>query len=89
MFIAEFIKDRTLSARIDTTLSAPYPLSAGVPQGSVISPLLFLLMINDMPENLPIHIGVSLFADDCAIWTTGTDHNENHERVQEAMNITW
>ena len=41
-------------------------LMSGVPQGTVLSPLMFLLYINDISENLTSHI--RLFADDCIMY---------------------
>ena len=43
---------------------AEAPVTAGVPQGSMLGHLLFLLFINDLPQNIQSQVHVMLFAND-------------------------
>ena len=61
-------------------------LSAGVPQGSVIGPLLFLIYINDM--TYVINTNIHLFADDATLFSIGKDVNILHTNLQhDLLNI--
>ena len=51
---------------LDGQASDPVPVLSGVPLGSVIGPVLFLIFINDLPDN--IRSSVCLFADDCVLY---------------------
>ncbi len=51
---------------MDGIASDPADVISGVPQGSVLGPVLFLLYINDLPDN--IASSVRLFADDCVLY---------------------
>ncbi|GFW39760.1 RNA-directed DNA polymerase from mobile element jockey, partial [Trichonephila clavipes] len=65
--IHSFLSDRSFRVRVDKTLSSPRPIRSGLPQGSLSSPLLFTLYVNDMPQTDLSHL--AMFADDTAIIT--------------------
>ena len=64
-FIGGFLENRRIQVRVGSNLSISKEVENGVPQGSVISPILFLIAINDLK---PPGVSVSMFADDTAIW---------------------
>lgn len=59
-------------------------VTSGVPQGSVLGPLLFLIFINDLPTNISSRI--RLFADDCVIYRTITSSSD-HEALQGDLDL--
>ena len=65
-WIQVFLSDRTQTVVIDNEKSATVPVTSGVPQGSVLGPILFLIYINDLPDKT--RSKVRLFADDTAIY---------------------
>ena len=65
VWIREFLLGRTQRVRVGGQLSAEVRVTSGVPQGSVLDPLLFLAYVNDIWRNMESTI--RLFADDCVI----------------------
>ena len=66
-WIEDFLKDRIQQVIVDGKSSNTAKVTSGVPQGSVLGPLLFLVFINDLPKCAK-HSTPRLFADDCALY---------------------
>ena len=65
-WIEDFLDNRKQAVVINGINSEKIPVSSGVPQGSVLGPILFLAYINDLPEQVKSRI--RLFADDTALY---------------------
>jgi len=61
-----YLSQRSQVVLINRTLSDLKYTSCGVPQGSVLGPLLFLIYVNDIAKN--INLSISLFADDSTLY---------------------
>ena len=66
-WVAAFLDSRTQRVVIRGTTSKAFDVTSGVPQGSVLGPVLFLIFINDLP--LEVISPMSLFADDSKVFT--------------------
>ena len=62
--ISSFLSNRRLRVVLDGKSSQEYPVNAGVPQGSILGPALFLLCINDLPDGI---CNIAIYADDTTL----------------------
>ena len=70
-WVQVFLLGRTIEVRVGTQCSKQCQVENGIPQGSVCSPVLFNIMINDIFDHVEDDIGKSLYADDGAVWKRG------------------
>ena len=65
--LSSFLSNRWLGFVLDGKSSQEYPVNAGVPQGSILGPTLFLLYINDLPDDVISNI--TIYADDTTLYS--------------------
>ena len=82
--IESFLSDRKQYVKIDKNKSSILTSSIGTPQGSVISPLLFLIFINDIVNSSDI-LNFSLFADDTCIYASDSNLENLYVRVNHEI----
>ena len=93
-WIQSFLLGRYHSVKLNTSLSSFLPVLSGIPQGSVLGPLLFNLFINDISDGFGPNISFKLFADDLKIYTDITFPSDittfqfHLDKVQQWSN-TW
>jgi hypothetical protein len=79
--ISSFLSNRSCRVKVQNNLSNPIELKAGVPQGSVLSPLLYIVYCSDFPVSGTFRTKTRMFADDTAIWTS-------HRSAEKAASIS-
>ena len=90
-----YLSDRWQCVRVNGCTSSLLPINQGIPQGTIIGPMLFLLFINDIPLHIQ-NSNIDIYADDvtltsCSKWNNISSVNNNIrgdlENIQHWANI--
>ena len=89
-FFTEYLCSRKQRVILDNVISECVDVLSGVPQGSILGPLLFVLFINDIYTNIDKDTNIALFADDTKIWRD-INYEADCEILQNDINTlsTW
>ena len=87
-WVEDYLQNRSQFVEINGEKSQWLPVKSGIPQGSVLGPLLFLIYINDLPEN--VNSTVYMYADDTKIYRE-IQSDDDHEVLQRDLETlkTW
>ena len=83
-WLQSFLSNRCFRVSMGGVESSSRPIQSGVPQGSILSPILFNVLLHDIPQ--VASISISLFADDIAIYSTGDDIPNLLNALQNYLN---
>ena len=78
--ISSFLSNRQLQVVLDGKSSQEYPVNAGVPQGSILGPTLFLLYINDLADDVICNIPI--YADDTTLYSKCDQASDQWQQVE-------
>ena len=80
-----YLHDQTPRCCINGSLSDTLPITQGIPQGSILGPILFLLYINDLPLAIP-DCNVDIYADDTTLWMANSNPLHIQHGLQGCLN---
>ena len=84
-WLISFLQRRTAHIELENQLSHSFELKRGTPQGSPISPLLYILYTADSMNSIPSGVDYGLFADDTAMFTSSNTTSNVRNRLQTSI----
>ena len=84
-FLKNYLCDREQQVVVGNSISSRSKVLSGVPQGSILGPILFVLFINDLPDGLSPGTDASMYADDTKISRTINEESD-HATLQSDIN---
>ncbi len=81
-----YLSDRKITVKVGNSLSETFTPLAGVPQGSVLAPLLYLIYTHDIPPPNHPTSKCLLYADDTALISVAKNSNQLNIRTQNLLN---
>ena len=90
-WLKSFLTDRRSRVMLHNTNSISRVFQQGLPQGSVLAPLLFLFYINSLADHLPDDVLLAMFADDVSLLTTARNRTDAESTLQTAISsvVDW
>ena len=85
-WVKSLLSDRRAQVRWGATLSDSRVFQEGLPQGSVLAPILWLCYVNDIDDGMPQEVLRSLYEDDAALLSTGRSIDECCTKLQTCLN---
>ena len=85
--ISSFFSNRWLRVVLDGKSSQEYPVNAGVPQGSILGPTLFLLYINDLPDDVIDDLPIAIYADDTTLYSKCNQASDLWQQLELASEL--
>ena len=85
-WIESFLTGRKQRVIVNGGISAWSEVHSGIPQGSVLGPILFIIFINDLPD--AVTNMVKIFADDTKLFTHVTNHQDRTNLQQDLDNLS-
>ena len=82
--MAEIVPAQSIPPR--TTTPSPLPVTSGVPQGSILGPMLFLLFVNSLPDAV-ISGQIAAFSDDTKIFKEITSTRDAEQFQEDLSNL--
>lgn len=85
-WIHDFLTQREAKIEYKASTSSGFILQRGTPQGSPLSPLLYIIFTADSLISIPTHTHANLFADDTSIWSDSNTITNLRSRLQDSVN---